>query len=894
MKTHASLALLRRAAFAISCLGACATSSLAGPLGDSAVGTTTTLGNSLNPSPGRGETRDKEWPIAKHTPTGQMFRLPLGLSDLTKAASGWEYSGQIEFGYLGGDADEENSRFRMYSDVDEGAYLNNFKLEMRNPDGHSVEFTGGAAGRRDQYYGVQVGRINAWKVKVFYTEIPHVFTHRYKSIWNGIGTANLTLVPGLTPGGTASIPADNAAIAAAAARGSSEVGLARKKGGVRVDLTFTSTWTGYAGYSLERRKGARPLGAVWGNTGGTAPMEIVEPIDYETEDIFAGVQHVAGLNALNIRFTASIFKNKLDTLTFEEPYRIPPAQGVTTVPAAGAFTRGRFDLTPSNDAYNIRAEYTRSLPDFYRGYVTAVVSAGTWRQDDNLIPYTIIPNVSQANVTLLNGGNWDALTALSRPTTDATIDTRLADVTLSINPTNALNLKLRGRYYEADNQTDPFLSVNPNAVYLDADSTTAGNQTRGLSFGGYTGVWGRPLNDGSGQSLLMGTNSTVAGNIPIRSLPYSLEQHRFGGTADYRLSKAVTLNADLERDTMRRTHRDRDRTWDDRVKVGVVHRGVGEGTVRGSYEYVRRRGSEYRPTAYGEGFSPVLVAMPTAAGTNVNSWIRGNSGLRTFDLADHDQHVINGRFDLPLRKNLDAGFSGQLRDRDYPNSPYGQKHHTQRSLNLDLNYQPSPRQNIYAFVSTQFGRSRQASIAQANANVVIGQDSPLGPITPANAIAIGSAPGGPIYPLNNRWHVKSTDRNQVYGVGLHQEIGIATLAVDYSYSTGRSRVAYDYNIGGALNAANAALAGNRMPDLVLDTHFLDASLRFPLTKNLSARVLYRCQKEDIRDWHYRNVHENPVGLGNQGAAALPTVVVLDGGPEDYNANWFGVLFQLKL
>jgi len=37
-----------------------------------------------------------------------------------------------------------------------------------------------------------------------------------------------------------------------------------------------------------------------------------------------------------------------------------------------------------------------------------------------------------------------------------------------------------------------------------------------------------------------------------------------------------------------------------------------------------------------------------------------------------------------------------------------------------------------------------------------------------------------------------------------------------------------------------------------------------------------------------------VGLGNQGAAALPTVVVLDGGPEDYNANWFGVLFQLKL
>lgn len=894
MKTHASLALLFRAASFTSWLALSASSGWAAPFGDTAAGTGTVVGNALNTTNGRAEPRDKDWPVAKHTPTGQMFRLPLALSDLQKAASGWEYSGQIQFGYLGGDADEENARFRMYQDVDEGAYLNNFSFQMRNPDGHSVEFTGGGAGHRDQYYGLQVGRANAWKAKLFYSEIPHVFTHRYKSLWNGVGTGNLTLVPGLTPGGTASIPADNAAVAAAAARNSSALALTRKKGGVRVDLDFTSTWKGYAGYSQERRKGARPLGAVWGNSGGTAPMEIVEPIDYQTEDIFAGVQHAAGLNAFNLRFTASLFRNNLDTLTFEEPYRIPPAQGVTTVPAAGAYTRGRFDLTPSNEAYNVRAEYTRSLPDFYRGFVTAVVSAGTWRQDDNLIPYTIIPNVTQANVSLQNGGAWDALTALSRPSTDATIDTRLADLTLSVNPTDALNVKLKGRFYEADNQTDPFLSVNPNAVYVDADAATAGNQTRGLAFGGMTGVWGRPLNDGSGQSLLMGTTAAPAGNIPIRSLPYSLEQYRFGGTADYRLSKVMSVNADLERETTSRTHRDRDRTWDDRVKVGLVHRGLGDATLRGSYEFVRRRGSEYRPTAYGEGFSPVLVAMPTTAGTNINSWIRGNSGMRTLDLADFDQHAVNGRLVTRVRKDLDAGLSAQLRDKDYPHSPYGQKHQFQRSLNLDVNYQPSPRQSVYAFASAQMGRSRQASIAQANANVLLGQDSAFGTITPANAVEIASAPGGPLYPLNNRWHVKSTDRNQVYGIGLHQEIGVATLAVDYSYSTGRSRVAYDYNVGGALNAANAALAGDRMPDLALDTHFLDASLRIPLTARLSARLIGRWQKENIRDWHYRGVNDNPVGLGNQGAAALPTVVVLDGGPDDYNASWFGVLFQLKL
>ncbi len=60
------------------------------------------------------------------------------------------------------------------------------------------------------------------------------------------------------------------------------------------------------------------------------------------------------------------------------------------------------------------------------------------------------------------------------------VDTRLADLTLSLNPTSSLNVKGKARFYETDNNTDPFLSVNPNAVYLDADAGTAGNQSRGL------------------------------------------------------------------------------------------------------------------------------------------------------------------------------------------------------------------------------------------------------------------------------------------------------------------------------------------------------------------------------------------------------------------------------
>ena len=56
----------------------------------------------------------------------------------------------------------------------------------------------------------------------------------------------------------------------AAARGAtpSTLGLTRKRGGVRLDLTLSSALKAYASYALEKRQGARPFAAVWGNNGG--------------------------------------------------------------------------------------------------------------------------------------------------------------------------------------------------------------------------------------------------------------------------------------------------------------------------------------------------------------------------------------------------------------------------------------------------------------------------------------------------------------------------------------------------------------------------------------------------------------------------------------------------
>jgi hypothetical protein len=327
-----------------------------------------------------------------------------------------------------------------------------------------------------------------------------------------------------------------------------------------------------------------------------------------------------------------------------------------------------------------------------------------------------------------------------------------------------------------------------------------------------------------------------------------------------------------------------------------VNRGLRNSSLRVSYEYGRRRGSDYRSTSYDGAFSSAIFPIPTTAGTNVTTWaVRSNSGMRAIDLADRDQHVVNVRLDTMLRPNLDAGLSLQGREAEYPNSTYGLTGHSLRSANLDLNYQPSPRQNVYAFYSYQLGRLRQHAISsQGGAAVTIGGTTALGTVTPANAVGIGPAPGGPVFPLLNAWTIRSTDRNHLAGFGLKQEFGKGViLNLDYTYSLGRTRIGYAYNVGGAINAANAALAGHRMPDLATDIGYLDAALSIPLTPRISTRLFYRYQKEHIRDWHYRNLATTPLVPGAN-ANAVPAVVTLDAGPADYRVNWFGVMVQYKL
>jgi hypothetical protein len=927
---------------------------------DSGVGVDTTVSNALNSFPYRAPmAKDPDGlglTPAPRSPTGFLNAQPAPLVPVSRFDDDWVYSFAVEAGVLFGDGNTRNAYFRMFKDFDNGFLLNSFRVEAeKRKSAFFVEADAGGVGRRDQFYGVQFGRYNAWRVRGFYNETVHVFTDTFKGFWNGVGTGQLTLPATNPPAAGAACanppacttftspvyglaaPTAQAAVNVAVARSldqvvkaadNTELSLVRKKGGLRADLMLSDELKVYASGTSEKRKGARPFGATWAAGGGAGNIETVEPIDYDTHDIVVGAEYSDGRNSLNAAITGSFFRNGIDTLSFQNPYLPATALGNN----GALFTGGRYDLYPNNDFYNVKAEYARLLPDFYNGRLTATVSASKLRQNDNLIASTPFAGLNGG----IAGGNWDSTASLSRQTSAARIDTKLVDLGLTLNPVKALDVRGKLRFYETSNSTD-YTACNP-----------------------LTGQFGRFVNDGSGSALVNFTTNTGtalnaaqlaavnafmatnpcnrealrayvagnglapnSGNLQLHNVPYEYRQLNYNLTADYRLNRDNSITAFAEREEFHREYRERDRTWEDKGKLTYVNRSLSGGTLRVSGEIDRRRGSAYVQDPAGEEFYSAAFGIPTAPGStaSMTNWIHNIEQFRKFDLADRNQTILNGRFNYALTDVLDAAVTAQFRDAKFPESQFGRNgHQRQNSLNLDLNWQPTTTANVYGYYGYQQAHTQQTGdwpnacvlgstyYFYSNGQVLARAPNAAVPTTPAGTSLVAtqavtpdnfygvcavSSDTSPLFPTSRAWNVRQNDRNHVFGLGTNIDFGKPKLSVDYSYTRGRTSVDYDYNgVALGMTPAQIAAAGSGWPDMVYMQHVLTTNLLVPVSKLVSLRLLWSYEWGKVTDWHDDGVSANPTG--GAGTGYNLNMLYLDTGPQNWRAHVFGVMLRVQL
>ncbi|MDO8264346.1 MAG: MtrB/PioB family outer membrane beta-barrel protein [Gallionella sp.] len=912
---------------------ACAAMAMQQAHADSANGVDTIIGNAFNTGYAGGQ-RDAEAMPSKHTPTGQLYGVPYARDEaVAGATSGW-----VEIGILNNEADEKAALFRKYKDPKGGLYLNSFGMEAESDNARFLDITGGGVGNNDQFYSLTAGRYNDWKVKAFFTETPHVFTSTYRNLWSGTGTANLTLNPPLVAGPVAPATAATTDIAignAALATPYSELSIVRKKGGVRADMNLQDNWKAFASFSNEKREGARPFGMVSAGGGGTGGVEIPESIDYDTRDFLAGIQFSDALNSANLQASASLFRNNVGAMTVDNPMFLAAANGIVAGGGVGPFPRAVFDLYPSNQYYNVKGEYARELPDLLKGRFTGLASISQSKQNDNLIPST---SYAGAAVNTVAGGSWDTVASLSQATANLKVDIKLVDLGLSLKPVDDLDVKGKVRYYETQTNSN-YSACNPltgqygrlvndgsgsamfSALQTNGTALTAGQTTALNAFMATNGC-----NEAALASYLLANGLVpAAGNNNIRSAPYAYKQMNYTLGADYQLSNANSVNASYERETLTRQHRERAETWEDKIKLGYVNRGLEDGTLRLSFENDRLRGTTYISDPYDPFYSAAL-GSPNTGNLAMTSWIHVNSLHRKFDLADRDQNILNGRFNYMIRPDLDAGMSLQLKNAKYPDAAFGldgRNKQEQNSLNFDLTWQPSAQMTVSGFYAYQDGKSEQNGIqqnacvvgttynfwsdgsvstvaqtaAQAAAGVTLVNSTT---VTSANFLAsCGTASAtSPLYTTSRAWNVAQKNKSDTLGLGFRFDFSSKTiLDVNYTYISNRTQIGYTYNAAalgittsGAPTAAQLVtlgLIGNGFSDLVLTQNVVDGSVLVPLTKESSVRVIGRIEFGKIQDWHYDGVEANPTPGVNQ-------QTYLDSGPQNYRAYVVGVMYQHKM
>src|SRR6266850_1416495 len=305
----------------------------------------------------------------------------------------------------------------------------------------------------------------------------------------------------------------------------------------KVELHFQFNWL--------RNRGSRPMSAgtfvrraVPGNglpdIGGSwegIGQEFLEPIDHRTTALKVGAQFRGERWSAGVDYDLSLFRNRIGSLIFENPFRVTDEQGCLPNPvpppaltcgASNRFKEVRWqsDLTPNNNSHTVSLWAKVDLTP--QTQLRGLFSLAYWTQNDAFLPWTL----NTAIVPI----HWDAATKV----TNATDVTQL--------PARSLNGKMRdiNQEYALVNRKKTFQF---QAQYR---SQSLDTQTPTLEFPGYAAfgdsTWRAPVTDFY--------------NLPIENLDWDFRHQNIDAGFQWDVMPQLTWKLDYDWDIWNRKFRD--------------------------------------------------------------------------------------------------------------------------------------------------------------------------------------------------------------------------------------------------------------------------------------------------------------------------------------------------
>jgi MtrB/PioB family decaheme-associated outer membrane protein len=361
--------------------------------------------------------------------------------------------GSIEIGIRALAGDRSSSQFNEYRDIRPGLFVSQASLDLEHlfHSNYFFNFQTVQSWQNDQHFLGVFGNYGKFNCEVRRDGTPHDFTNTAATLFTESSPGVFT-VPAAVRTNLVANAASLPVMVAGATR--LEVGLQRRLTGGTCQFTPSAAWTFFAQYNHDAESGHRPLGTTLNDE--THVLEQMEPVDYTTHEVNAGLEYAAGKIAFQAGYGASIFTDARKALYWDNPF--------LATDAIGAGAHGQMALYPDNTVQNFNFAGAWNLSKNTR--LMASVSPGWMRQNTPFLPFTV--NSAVVNVPALPAASLNG-----RKTTIA------ANITLTSHPLPQLSLTARYRDYDYINNT-PSLFFS-DYVYTDRQLDNLARQS--LPFG---------------------------------------------------------------------------------------------------------------------------------------------------------------------------------------------------------------------------------------------------------------------------------------------------------------------------------------------------------------------------------------------------------------------------
>ncbi len=556
------------------------------------------------------------------------------------------------------DVDTNSSKFEEYRDMESDALIRKLRLfgELGDPNrtfGFDIE----NASRADERYTMYYQSSGRYSLMLDYNVIPHRFGNDGRMLHSlASGPDDLTISDTTQQtlqdavetqlGGGGSIGfdflrdqlqpfIDTATLV--------DPGLDRRRARLTFDIGKMKRLAWKVDIQQETREGSRPYGATFGFSNA---IELPEPIKYDTRSAEISGEWKAHRGGLRFGLNISSFENKIDTLTYDNPWRLVDSTDSNAYSSPGTRSiggpsAGRNALSPDNQAGRVFAAGHAKLGQ--KGWLNANLSLGRMEQDEPLLPYTINTAINEFSASA--PAPFQASDPANLPVRNA--DTKVDVLHFTANAGTRIgkkgSVKFRARYYDYDNQS-PMIEM-PGYVRMDA-------------------VWE---------------------DIPRVTIPYSYTRQKVGVEFGFDPTPKTHLALGYDLKSWDRDFREIDKSDEDIIHFTVDTRAFKNVTLRGGWEYGNRTTDDYDVEAQ-------LVTF-----LDPDEEINNQPGLRKYDEAERTYN--EGRFSAFILAGdaVTITVGTTFRDEDYDESEFGLQSEEIMQYNAEVSYMPHERFSFFVF-----------------------------------------------------------------------------------------------------------------------------------------------------------------------------------------------------